>query len=59
VADENCVEDQLLQGRIASPVIKIAISPRGLHFALYRRDGVLTVLDTKFEKKVYFISAFF
>lgn len=52
VVDENDVEDQLLQDRIAAPIVKVALQPNGRYLACYRRDGVLTVLSSNFVTKV-------
>ena len=52
VVDEGEVEDQLLQGRISSPITKMVVAPNGRFIACYRRDGVLTVLSSTFTTKV-------
>ena len=52
VADENDVEDQLLQDRIAAPITKMVVQPNGRYLACYRRDGVLTVMSSTFTTKV-------
>lgn len=50
--EENVIEDQLLQQKIASPIAKMAISPNAKFVACYRKDGVLTVMSTSFTTKV-------
>ena len=52
VVDENDAEDQLLQDRIAAPIVKMTVQPNGRYLACYRKDGVLTVLSSTFTTKV-------
>lgn len=52
VVDENDTEDQLLQDRIAAPIVKMTVQPNGRYLACYRKDGVLTVLSSTFTTKV-------
>lgn len=52
VVDENEVEDQLLQDRIAAPIDMMALAPNGRFLACYRRDGILTVMSSNFTTKV-------
>lgn len=53
VVDENEVEDQLLQDRIAAPIDMMALAPNGRFLACYRRDGILTVMSSNFTTKVF------
>ena len=52
VVEESDIEDQLLQDRIGSPILKIAVAPNGRFLACYRRDGILTVMSASFTTKV-------
>jgi hypothetical protein len=54
VVDENEVEDQLLQDRIAAPITKMAVTPNGQYVACYRRDGVMSVLSSAFANMLDF-----
>lgn len=51
VVDRNDWEDQLLGDRIAAPITKIAVAPKGEYLACYRRDGFLTVLSSAFTTR--------
>lgn len=49
------LEDQFLVQKLnSSHPLKISLSPDGSHVAIYRRDGVLTVLHANFTAKVSF-----
>ena len=52
---KNITEDQQLQDRIEAPIVKIAVAPNGVFLACYRSDGILTVLNASFTKKVRFL----
>jgi hypothetical protein len=52
VVDVNGAEDQLLQGRIQTPVVSMATAPNGRFLACYTACGILTVLSTTFTTKV-------
>eukprot|EP01034_Spumella_vulgaris_P022472 gene22472-28600_t len=51
-AEDNIIEDQLLQQKIAAAITRIAVAPNGRYLACYRRDGVLTVMASAFTTKV-------
>lgn len=55
VVDENEVEDQLLQDRIAAPIDMMALAPNGRFLACYQRDGILTVMSSNFTTKVWIV----
>ena len=52
MVDENGSEDQHLQDRIGSPIIKMAVAPNGRFLACHQKDGLLTVIATTFTTKV-------
>ncbi len=51
-AEDNIIEDQLLQQKIGAAITRIAVAPNGRYLACYRRDGVLTVMASAFTTKV-------
>jgi vacuolar protein sorting-associated protein 16 len=50
--DGQEIEDQLLAQKLGSPPTKIALSPDGCHIAVYRKDGILTVMSASFSTKI-------
>jgi len=52
VVDVNGPEDQMLQGRIQTPVVSMTTAPNGRFLACYTACGILTVLSTSFTTKV-------
>lgn len=52
IVDTTNSEDQLLQERISSPIVKMAVAPNGRFLACFTRDGILTVMSTAFTTKV-------
>ncbi|OQS02820.1 vacuolar protein sorting-associated protein [Thraustotheca clavata] len=49
---KDSVVDMQLQESINAPISAIAIAPNGKFMAIYTQDGVLTVLNTAFDKKI-------
>lgn len=52
VVDKHGCEDQLLQERLATPVLDMAIAPNGKYLACFMSSGVVSVLSTSFTTKV-------
>lgn len=52
VVDRNGCEDQLLQERLAAPVLDMVAAPNGRFIACFTASGILTVLSTSFTTKV-------
>src|SRR3546814_930895 len=43
IVDDKNSEDQMLQERISSPIVKMSVAPQGRFLACFTRDGILTV----------------
>jgi hypothetical protein len=46
------LEDQMLQTQLSAPITKISIAPDGKFLACYKKDGVLTVMGSAFNRKI-------
>ncbi|EQC40441.1 hypothetical protein SDRG_02337 [Saprolegnia diclina VS20] len=51
-SNKDSMTDMHLEESIKAPIEAIAIAPNGMFMAMYTQDGVLTVLNTNFDKKI-------
>lgn len=49
IEEDGRIEDQETQHSIGSPIIKISVSQNGKFVACYRRDGILSIMDSSFK----------
>jgi len=57
IEEDGRIEDQETQHSIGSPIIKISVSQNGKFVACYRRDGILSIIDSSFKNLVTFFLA--
>ncbi|OQR84802.1 vacuolar protein sorting-associated protein [Achlya hypogyna] len=50
--NKDSMVDMQLQDALKAPIEAIAIAPNGMFMAMYTQDGLLTVLNTAFDKKI-------